>query len=182
MSIFLFVLAGIAGGVIGGMGMGGGTVLIPILTIFFHINQKVAQAINLIVFIPMSIVVLIIYAKKKMIDFKSTLWVCLPAIATSVVCAVFVKKVDDKWLSSAFGIFLIILAVVMLAVQIAQWIKQVKIKKAMQDIEPELERRAQNSANQGKVITQITDKKTSQTFSEKKGKRRKGKKIDKTDK
>ena len=52
MQIFLLILAGIVGGIIGGMGMGGGTLLIPILTIFLDVPQKNAQAINLVAFIP----------------------------------------------------------------------------------------------------------------------------------
>ena len=57
MQIFLLILAGIVGGIIGGMGMGGGTLLIPILTIFLDVEQKNAQAINLVAFIPMAIIV-----------------------------------------------------------------------------------------------------------------------------
>jgi uncharacterized membrane protein YfcA len=47
----LYILVGIIGGVLGGMGMGGGTLLIPMLGIFFGLEQHVAQAINLISFI-----------------------------------------------------------------------------------------------------------------------------------
>ena len=68
MQIFLLILAGIVGGIIGGMGMGGGTLLIPILTIFLDVPQKNAQAINLVAFIPMAIIVTIINIKRKGID------------------------------------------------------------------------------------------------------------------
>ena len=34
MRFLVYLLAGLAGGILGGMGMGGGTVLIPILTMF----------------------------------------------------------------------------------------------------------------------------------------------------
>ena len=54
------ILFGIIGGVLGGMGMGGGTLLIPLLTIFLNISQQNAQGINLIAFLPMSIVAIII--------------------------------------------------------------------------------------------------------------------------
>ena len=70
MQIFLLILAGIVGGIIGGMGMGGGTLLIPILTIFLDVEQKNAQAINLVAFIPMAIIVTVINIKRK--DRKST--------------------------------------------------------------------------------------------------------------
>ena len=56
-------------GIFAGMGMGGGTVLIPLLTMLTDISQRKAQGINLISFIPMAVVVLIIYIKNKLINF-----------------------------------------------------------------------------------------------------------------
>ncbi|MGB9679340.1 MAG: sulfite exporter TauE/SafE family protein, partial [Thermoanaerobacteraceae bacterium] len=41
---------GILSGIIGGMGLGGGTILIPALTIFAGIEQHLAQSINLLSF------------------------------------------------------------------------------------------------------------------------------------
>ena len=40
MKELFMIIAGVVGGVIGGMGMGGGTLLIPILTIFLDVPQK----------------------------------------------------------------------------------------------------------------------------------------------
>ena len=65
--IFLEVLAGVIGGIVGGMGMGGGTLTIPILTIFLSYEQLQAQGINLIAFLPMSVVALIIHAKNHLV-------------------------------------------------------------------------------------------------------------------
>lgn len=70
MEIFFLILGGLVGGIIGGMGMGGGTLLIPILTIFLGIEQKNAQAINLIAFIPMAVIVTAINIKRKDIDLS----------------------------------------------------------------------------------------------------------------
>ena len=55
MSFYLYFLCGILGGVLGGMGMGGGTVLIPLLTIFCGVEQGAAQGVNLLSFLPMSL-------------------------------------------------------------------------------------------------------------------------------
>ena len=56
-------MTGIAAGVLGGMGMGGGTLLIPALTTIFGVDQKLSQAINLTAFVPMAAVALFIHAK-----------------------------------------------------------------------------------------------------------------------
>ena len=52
MRISFYAVPLLISGIIGGMGRGGGTLLIPILTIFLSFEQKSAQAINLLVFIP----------------------------------------------------------------------------------------------------------------------------------
>ena len=68
-----YVFAGLLGGILGGMGMGGGTLLIPLLSIFYNVSQHSAQAVNLISFIPMAVVALVIHIKNKRVDFKGIL-------------------------------------------------------------------------------------------------------------
>lgn len=109
--VFLF-LAGVVAGVLGGMGMGGGTLLIPMLTLFFKINQTEAQGINLISFIPMAVVALIIHAKNKMINVGRLIPVAVPALVFSVAGSWLVKFVEGDIQKKAFGIFLLILSVV----------------------------------------------------------------------
>ena len=65
MSVLLLILIGIAGGIIGGMGMGGGTLLIPLMTLLAGVEQHTAQAINLAAFIPMSAVALAVQDRKS---------------------------------------------------------------------------------------------------------------------
>ena len=51
----IYTIIGFFAGVIGGMGMGGGTILIPALIMFVNIDPKIAQSINLLSSIPMAI-------------------------------------------------------------------------------------------------------------------------------
>ena len=46
------ILIGMISGIVSGTGMGGGTILIFLLTFMMGIEQHVAQATNLIFFIP----------------------------------------------------------------------------------------------------------------------------------
>ena len=50
------ILIGMISGIVSGTGMGGGTILIFLLTFMMGIEQHVSQATNLIFFIPTSIV------------------------------------------------------------------------------------------------------------------------------
>ena len=54
-------IAGILSGILASMGLGGGGILIIYLTIFAGIEQATAQGINLVFFIPISIVAILIY-------------------------------------------------------------------------------------------------------------------------
>ena len=57
------ILIGMISGIVSGTGMGGGTILIFLLTFMMGIEQHVSQATNLIFFIPTSIVAIIINIK-----------------------------------------------------------------------------------------------------------------------
>lgn len=111
MYFVLLFISGILGGLLGGMGMGGGTVLIPMLTLLFKINQKQAQGINLLSFIPMAIVALILHAKNKLIDLKSAIMLSLPALVFSIGGSFLVDFIKSDIQSKLFGGFLVLLAV-----------------------------------------------------------------------
>lgn len=110
--IILLALSGIAAGILGGMGMGGGTILIPLLTIFFNVGQKEAQAINLVAFIPMAMVSLAIHIKNKRVKKEGLLWIIVPAVLTSVGGGFAAQAVDGEVLKKIFGGFLLLLSVV----------------------------------------------------------------------
>lgn len=65
------ILIGIASGIVSGTGMGGGTILIFLLTFILGMEQHIAQATNLIFFIPTSIVAILVNFKNKNIDVKT---------------------------------------------------------------------------------------------------------------
>ena len=110
-SIILLVLAGIAAGALGGMGMGGGTILIPVLTIFFDVEQKQAQAINLVAFIPMAIASLIVHVKNKRVETKGILWIIIPATVLSLAGSMVAQAINGEILKRIFGGFLLLLSV-----------------------------------------------------------------------
>ena len=62
------IIFGIIAGIVTGLGMGGGTILILLLSLFMGVEQHVAQATNLVFFIPTSIAAIIINIKQKNID------------------------------------------------------------------------------------------------------------------
>ena len=95
MTIFLIVLVSIFSGIVAGMGMGGGTVLIPLLTLVCGVSQKLSQSVNLLVFIPLAIVVLIIYCRRKLVNFKGVWFIIIPGIIVSLIGSIFSLKIES---------------------------------------------------------------------------------------
>ncbi len=106
----LYLLAGLAAGVLGGMGMGGGTILIPLLTIFFAEGQLESQGINLVTFLPMAAVAILLHIKNRLVCFKHLAALVPPACGMAAVGALLAKNAGGELVGRMFGGFLIILA------------------------------------------------------------------------
>lgn len=119
------IIGGLIGGFVGGMGMGGGTLLIPILTLLAGFEQLEAQGINLISFIPMSIVALILHFKNKLVKFKQTYLLAIIGAAVSLLSALLAVNINNKLLKKLFAVFLIIIGIW----QLVEYIKSCKKKK-----------------------------------------------------
>ena len=105
------IIFGIISGSVAAMGMGGGTILIFLLTFFCGLEQHVAQATNLIFFIPTSIVAIIVNIKNKNINLKLATIISIFGILGAIIGANLSVHTDVKMLRKYFGIFLAIIAV-----------------------------------------------------------------------
>ena len=109
--IFWEIIAGIIGGIVAGMGMGGGTLTIPILTIFLKYEQLRAQGINLIAFLPMAVVALFVHVKNHLVDFKNTWLLAVVGSIFSLAGALIANNISNSILKKFFALFLIGLGV-----------------------------------------------------------------------
>ena len=64
------IIFGVISGVVASMGMGGGVILVLLFSLFSDVSQHIVQGINLIFFIPTSIVAIYMNIKNKNIDYK----------------------------------------------------------------------------------------------------------------
>lgn len=111
MRFFLLVLASCFSGIFAGMGMGGGTFLIPLLSLFFGVEQILCQSTNVLCFVILSLICFVIYIKNKLIDFKAFLCVSVPAGLVAVFASVFALKTNSNLLSILFACFVILVGV-----------------------------------------------------------------------
>lgn len=90
---------------------GGGSVLILLLTLFMNVEQNVAQATNLLFFVPSAIVSIIINSKKKLIHWKNAILIIILGIVGSIGGALVSESLPVKTLRKFFGIFLIFISI-----------------------------------------------------------------------
>ena len=104
------IIIGLVAGIISGIGMGGGTVLIFLLTTISGLEQHIAQAINLIFFIPTSISAIIVNIKNKNIDFQLAWTISICGIIGAIIGAKMSVNTNVETLKKYFGYFLAIIA------------------------------------------------------------------------
>jgi uncharacterized protein len=105
----LVVLIGFLAGIIGGMGIGGGTILIPSLIFFLGTEQHTAQSVNLISFIPTASVAILIHLRKKNIEKKLCLKLILLGVIGAVIGSYIAVSLNAQILKKFFAGFLLIM-------------------------------------------------------------------------
>lgn len=110
MSFLYLMLAGVAGGILAGMGMGGGTLTLPLLVLCLNVGQITAQFANLVAFLPSGAASLMLHVKNGLVKKKNLLFFLVPAIATCVGCSFFAVETSGELLKKLFGGFLVALA------------------------------------------------------------------------
>lgn len=111
MSWGIAAISGTLSAIIGSMGLGGGGVLIIYFNLFTQVSQTLAQGINLIFFIPSAVVAIIIYSKKRLINFKLAMTFSLLGLFGAIIGSYLACFIDSKILSKIFAVFLLIMGI-----------------------------------------------------------------------
>ena len=124
MHFFFIILVGVVSGVFAGMGMGGGTFLVPLLSIIFGVEQIICHSTNVICFLVLAVVCTVIYTKDKLINFWVVLCVSVPSVFVSFLCTVLALKVESKTLRIIFASFIILIGIYFLVSSIVSMVKK----------------------------------------------------------
>lgn len=107
MEILISTISGIATS----LGLGGGTVLIILLTMFLGVEQRTAQATNLFFFIPTAITSIIINSRKKYIKWKIVFGTIIGTTVGAVIGAFTATIIKVETLKKFFGVFLAVICI-----------------------------------------------------------------------
>ena len=107
----LSIVFSLFAGIIGSMGLGGGSILIIYLSAILFMEHTKAQGINVLFFIPCATYALIFYFREKLIIKEALLPLILSGLAGVTIGLKLLNLFDAKILGKLFGSFLTILAI-----------------------------------------------------------------------
>jgi uncharacterized membrane protein YfcA len=112
-SLALFLVLGAGVGFAGGLfAIGGALIAIPLLTAVFAFTQHDAQGTAMVMALSSAIVTLVIYVRKKLINVSDGLLMMTCSTVMGLVGAQLVRDVPDQALQRGFGVFLVVLAII----------------------------------------------------------------------
>ena len=108
MEVGLYLLIGLVSGAISGMGLGGGAVLIPALTLLAGTQQQTAQSLNLLVFIPTASIALIVHKRNGDVARGFLLRMIMAGLVFAAAGSFIALKLEADMLRRIFGGFLLV--------------------------------------------------------------------------
>ena len=100
-------LAALGTGVLSAWGVGGGTLLLVLMTLFLEVGHREAQAINLLFFLPTAAASLFFHKEKGFLDKEAFRRAAVPGVIASLAGAAISMAVDVSVLRKPFGLFLL---------------------------------------------------------------------------
>jgi uncharacterized membrane protein YfcA len=109
-----YIGIGLVGGVFSGLlGIGGGTVMVPLMVLLLGTPQKKAHALSLGAIIPISIVAVAVYGGAGKVNPVAAAALTIGAIFGARIGASLLANSSERRLKAAFGFFLLVAAVLM---------------------------------------------------------------------
>lgn len=108
LSFVIAIAAGILCGILSGFGIGGGSLLMVWMTAVLSMEQKMAQGINLLYFLPTAACALIFHTKNHYICWKAVIPAALIGCIAAALGAILAQRLDMQLLRKLFGGFLVL--------------------------------------------------------------------------
>jgi uncharacterized membrane protein YfcA len=105
MSFALALLAGTAAGALSSWGIGGGTLLVLYMSLFGRADQRAAQGINLLYFLPAAAAALASHIRNKLVEWRAVIPAAAAGIPAAIIMSLAASQLDTDALRRIFGVF-----------------------------------------------------------------------------
>lgn len=111
MSFLFSSLIGALCGILSAFGIGGGSLLMVWLTAALDVEQRTAQGINLLYFLPTALAAIILHTKHRFVDWKTAAYAIPAGCVMAALFSWFSAQMDLAILQKLFGGFLLIIGI-----------------------------------------------------------------------
>lgn len=101
------IVIGFLTGVLASMGLGGGFILVVWLTLFMNVEQRAAQGVNLLFFLPIALISLVIHVKNGLVNKELVKKLALGGVAGAVIGTFAAQHMGNDFLRMLFALFLL---------------------------------------------------------------------------
>lgn len=105
---------GLGAGILSAWGVGGGTLLLLVMTLLLGAEQQSAQGINLLFFLPTAAAALFCHGKNGYLDVPTLKSAVPPAMICALLGAWIATSVDTELLRRPFGVYLLLAGISLL--------------------------------------------------------------------
>lgn len=110
-AISRYLAVGLLGGLFSGLlGIGGGTVMVPLMVLWLAETQRHAHALSLAAIIPISIAAVAVYGGAGKVDVTAALALTVGSVVGARFGARLLAGAPERPLKAAFGLFLLFAA------------------------------------------------------------------------
>lgn len=104
-----YLLVGLLAGLTSGIGLGGGIILIPVLTLIYALPQQQAQSINLLYFLPTAMMAVWTHMKNGTIEKSMMPRIVGFGLVSTAIGALIAVHTDPMLLKKIFGGFMLVM-------------------------------------------------------------------------
>ena len=105
--ILLPFLCGLGAAIISAWGVGGGTLLLLVMTLFLGVDQQSAQGINLLFFLPAAAIASFFRWKQGALEWKKVLPAVIAGCISAAIFAWLSRHIDIALIKKLFGFLLL---------------------------------------------------------------------------
>lgn len=101
------IIVGFLTGVLASMGLGGGFILVVWLTMFAGVEQRAAQGVNLLFFLPIALISLVIHLGNGLVNKTLVKKLALGGVLGAVIGTFAAQHMGNDFLRMLFALFLL---------------------------------------------------------------------------
>ena len=107
----VMLLLGVLLGFLSGLGVGGGSLLMLLLTLGLHLEYSVARTVNLLFFIPGALIASLFRCRQVQLPLNKLTGAMVAGCISALLLSALSTQLDVYWIKKGFGVILLITGV-----------------------------------------------------------------------